>query len=143
MTTLRAIKRLVDATLRKVFALGTADGTTQSAAIDLGRVLTARGHHPEGLEIEIEAPALTTTELPDADTATYSIEMDTVSNFASPTVVEDTVIVQTGAGGAGAAAQTNRFRLPLDLEQFVRVKCVLAGGTGDCSGKNCTVTVRA
>ena len=57
------------------FALGAASGTTRSAQIDLGTAsssgLNAR---LEDYELIIEAPALTTGELADAQTVTYTVE---------------------------------------------------------------------
>lgn len=137
----RAYRRLVDAKYSESFALGTADGTTQSTGFNLG-ALNARGHRPENVDLEMSAPALSTTQLPDADTAIYSVESDDNASFTSAKIVADKVLVQTGAGGAGAAAAKQRFRLPPDCEQYVRVKCVLAGGTGDCSAASCAVSLR-
>lgn len=135
MTQLRASQRLVDATFKETLALGTADGTVQTTGFNLG-ALSARGARLADCELEVVAPALTTTELPDADTCTYSVETDDNSGFSSAKIIADKILVQTGAGAAGAATATVRFRLPSDCEQYVRVKAVLAGGTGDCSGKS-------
>jgi len=136
----RAQHNVKDASLSESKALGTADGTVQTTGFDLG-ALSARGARLEDCELEISAPVLTTTELPDADTCTYSVESDDNSSFSSAKIVADKVLVQTGAGAAGAAAAKARFRLPSDCEQYVRVKAVLAGGTGDCSGKSMVVSV--
>jgi len=138
----RAQHNVKDASFVETKALGTADGTVATDGMDLG-ALSARGARLEqgDCELKIEAPALNTTQLPNADTNTYSIETDEDVAFGSPKVLADKVIVQTGAGGAGAAAVTARFRLPSDCERYVRVKSVLAGGTGDCSGASMTASL--
>lgn len=141
MTT-RAQRMLKDAAVHdEAWALGTSDGTTQSAAIDLGP-LSARGVREADIELEIVAPALNTTQLPDADTCTYSIESDDNSGFSSAAIVADKVLVQTGAGGAGAATATLRLRIPPQVERYIRVKAILAGTTGDCSGANVQTSIR-
>ena len=127
----RANQRLRDATLTETLALGTADGTVQTAGFDLG-ALSARGARLADCELKLEAPALTTTQLPDADTCTYSVEACAEPLFGSPTVLTSALLVQTGAAGAGAAAAEARFGLPTDCLQYIRVKAVLAGGTGTC-----------
>jgi hypothetical protein len=138
----RADHKVKDASFIETKALGTADATVTSGAMDLG-ALSARGARLEhgDCELEIQAPALNTTQLPDADTNTYSIETDDDVAWGSAKIIADKVIVQTGAGGAGAAAVTERFRLPSNCERYVRVKSVLAGGTGDCSGASMTVSL--
>jgi len=138
----RAQPKVKHTTFEETKALGTADGTVTTTGFDLG-AMSARGAFlAEPLELVIEAPALNTTQLPDADTNTYSIETDDNPGFSSAKIIADKVILQTGAGGAGAAAVTARFRLPTDVEQYVRVKSVLAGGTGDCSGADMVVSLR-
>ena len=138
----RAQPKVKDTTFEETKALGTADATVTTTGFDLG-ALSARGAFlAEPLELLIEAPALNTTQLPDGDTNTYSIETDDNSGFSSAKILADKVILQTGAGGAGALAAIARFRLPTDVEQFLRVKSVLAGGTGDCSGASMIVSLR-
>jgi len=51
------------------------------------------------------------------------------------------VLVQTGAGGAGAAAATARFAIPSDCERYVRVTATNSG-TGDASGASMTVNLK-
>lgn len=136
----RANARAADAQLKETLALGTADGTVQTTGFDLG-ALTARGARLADCELKISAPALTTTELPDADTCTYSIETDDNSSFSSAKIVNAAILVQTGAGGAGADAAAVRFKPPSDCERYIRVKAILAGGTGDCSGSSLTASL--
>ena len=138
----RANHNLKDASFVKAKALGTSDGTVVTEGMDLG-ALSARGARLEhgDCELQIEAPALDATQLPNADTNTYSIETDDDVAFGSAKIIADKVIVQTGAGGVGAAAVTERFRLPSNCERYVRVKSILSGTTGDCSGASMTVSL--
>jgi hypothetical protein len=66
-------------------------------------------------EFEIDAPALSTTELANASTMTYDVVVSANANLSSPTLLYGSVLVQTGAGGTGAAAGTARFRTPLSI----------------------------
>ena len=114
----------------------TGGGTSNSDALDLGE-----GAGVSQVELEIVAPALTTTELPDDETVTYVVQTDTASAFSSPTDMYDQVVVQTGSGGAGAVTQTVKVGLPSDCERYVRVSATTSSGAGDCSGSS--VTLRA
>ncbi|MBN2132872.1 MAG: hypothetical protein JW741_25460 [Sedimentisphaerales bacterium] len=136
----RANHNIKDASFVKTIALGTADATVVTVGMDLG-ALTARGARLEDCELLIEAPALDTTQLPNGDTNTYSIETDDDVAFGSAKIVANGVIIQTGAGGVGAAAATARFKIPSDCERYIRVKSILAGGTGDCSGVSMTASL--
>jgi len=131
---------LKDADLIVTKALPATDGAVNTDAIDLGAP-SARADLVAGCELLVEAPALTTTELPDADTMTYKVEMDTTSAFSSATTLADSLILQTGAGGAGAAAASARLKLPTDCERYIRVVATGAGGIGDASGKSVTASL--
>ena len=111
---------LKDAALEETKAMPAAASTTvYTDGIDLE--VSANGLHMADCELEISAPALTTTMLPDTKTMTYKVQMDNDSAFGSPTDLFPSAIVQTGAGGAGAAAQTKRYRLPTDVERYIRL----------------------
>ncbi len=125
-----------DAAVNKTKALPNGAAAINSDGIDLGH--TAKGHFLASCELLVSAPVLTTGELPDAQTMTYVVEHDTASDFASAATLLDNVIVQTGAGGAGAAAKTAQLRLPATVNQFVRVKATNSGA-GDASGKSLTM----
>jgi len=124
---------------QKTKALPNGAASSSTDAIDLGP-LTDRGARPP-MELEILAPALTAAQLPDDKTMTYKVESDSASNFASPKTLADAVLVQTGAGGAGAAAATARFAIPSDCERYVRVTATNSG-TGDASGASMTVNLK-
>lgn len=132
----RTQRRVKDATFIETKALSNGAGSVSSTGFNLG-ALTGRGHRPENLEMEIQAPALTTTQLPDSETMTYKVETDDNSGFTSAKTLYDKVIVQTGAGGTGAAAATARYKIPSDCEQYIRVTATKTG-TGDCTGVSLT-----
>ena len=123
------------------FALNNGDGSTNSTSIDLGSP-TSGGLNArlEPFEIEIQAPALGTVALPNADTVTYDLQEST--DNTTFTDVMSAVGVQTGAGGAGAAAAKYKVRVPTDCSRYIRVQATQAGGSGDCSGSNVTVLPR-
>jgi len=135
----RANQRVKDATKVTTQALPNGAASVQSSGFDLG-LYGSRGARMENVELEIQAPALATADLPDTKTMKYDVQVDTVSNFASPTTIAKEVIVQTGAGGAGAAAVTARFKLPSDCQQYIRVQAT-NDGTGDASDKSMTVQI--
>jgi hypothetical protein len=115
-------------------ALSNGAGSTVTDGVDLGHNAAALGRNLADFELLIESPALTTTELPDTETYSYSIETDDNAAFGSAKVLHANVMVQTGAGGAGAAAKSERVRLPSNVERHVRVRGTKTG-TGDASAK--------
>jgi hypothetical protein len=127
---------LKDAALRAAVALPADAGTIYSQPVDLGN--GPAGMVPEGLEIEVSAPALDGTQLPAGQTAAYYLEQADDAAFSLPEAVLGAVITQTGAetvGGADAAAW--RSRLPGAMKRFLRLKVTTAdvgeGHVGDCS----------
>lgn len=132
--------RVKDANLIKTKALPNGATTVYSDPLDIGRK-TSAGNALAEVELLIEAPALSTTELPDGQTMKYNVQACALSDFSSGAYyVAKEVLVQTGAGGAGAAAASARFRLPSDCVRYVRVAAVNSG-TGNASGKSMTVSV--
>lgn len=119
----------VDASLKQTdAALPTADGTSYSEPFDLG----AESYKGGNFELEVTIPDLTTTHLPNADTLTVNVVAGTTT---TPTaVILGSVLVLTGAGGAGADGDTVRVRVPSDCPRYARFQFVAAGGTGDMSG---------
>lgn len=127
-----------DANLIKTAALPNGAAATQTTGIDLE--LTVRSDLVAACELVISAPALTTGELPDGQTITYSVETDDNSGFSSAKVINGNAGVQTGAGGVGAAAQELRVRLPSNCERHVRVKATKTGAA-NASAKSMTVAL--
>jgi len=128
---------LKDAALEVTKALPNGAASVNSAGIDLG--LATEGQHLSECELVIEAPALATADLPDTKTMTYKVEHSADNSSYADLFLS--VIVQTGAGGAGAVAATKRLRLPVDVRRYVRVTATNSG-TGDASDKSLTAGLR-
>lgn len=110
-----------------------AGNATSAASIDTG-VRSAAGRLIAGCELEIDAPALTTGELPNAATMTYDVVASDNADLSSPTIVASGWLVQTGAGGVGAAAAKKRWRPPTDSKRYYGLKATNSGA-GNASGK--------
>lgn len=109
-----------DVNLISTVTLPVGAATTVGSAIDLG--LSTRGQYLAQAELLIEAPALTTGQLPDTKTITYDVIQSVNSDLSSPTVLVAGILVQTGAGGAGAAAATARFRPATNVAQYIGIR---------------------
>jgi len=109
-----------DAGLINTKALPAGASSVYCAGFDTG-ARSANGEHMANAELLISAPALAVGELADTETMTYKVQHDTDSAYGTPVTLADAVLVQTGAGGAGAAAATKRFRLPSNVSRYVRV----------------------
>lgn len=127
---------LRDALLTQSKALTNGAG---SAVTDGFKVNDAGFDFNAEMELLIEAPALTTGELPDAGTMTYEIQQATDAAFTSPTSVYGICLTQTGASGAGAAAASKRVRLPTDVQAYVRLRATKSG-SGNASGKSASLS---
>jgi hypothetical protein len=121
---------LQDGLMQVARALPASATAVHSTVLDLGN--TSRGDFLARCEFLVTAPALTTTQLPNSGTMTYVIEQsaDGVNTF---TTVNGPAIVQTGAGGTGAAAATARYRLPEAVQRYIRLTATGATSVGDCS----------
>lgn len=93
-----------------------AAGAT-TAAFDLEQAV---GGDVERVVFELAGPALTTAQLTDAKVVTYALQdsADGTNFLAVDPAISTT---QTGAGGAGAAAKTVRFRVPANTRRYVRI----------------------
>ncbi len=114
-------------------ALGTAGQSTYTSVIDTGNLTVGPGESGDVLfegEFLISGPVLNTTQLPNTDTVTYTVQQATESTFAAATYLYKTVLLQTGASGTGAAAATARFRLPTTCQQYVRAEAAVGAGVG-------------
>jgi hypothetical protein len=88
-----------------------------TASFDLEQ---ATGGDIEAVVFQLAAPALATAELSDTKVVTYKLE-DSADNSSWASVDPLIQTTQTGAGGAGAAAKTIRFRLPANTRRYVRI----------------------
>lgn len=123
------VQSLNDAAVKVSKALPGSGTTVTNTGHDLGRSANANDHC--GFELVIEAPALTTGQLADAATIAYVVYHAASSTFSDEVSLYGTVLTQTGASSAGAAAATKRVGLPVDVSRYIRVKATLS--TGDCS----------
>lgn len=119
--------QIKDAQLEVALTLPNGAATTNSAGLDLGN--SDRGHFIGEVELVISAPALTTGQLGDGQTITYSVRHGAASDFSGDAELLGGLIVQTGAGGAGAAAAEKRIRLPSNVARYLRVRAVKTGAS--------------
>ena len=127
-----------DAALKRTLTLPNGAATTVTDGIDTQN--SARGSFQANTEVLVEAPLLGATPLPDTQTITYQLFHDTAVGFGSETLLA-TLGVQTGAGGAGAAAATFRIRLPTTVKRYVRAKAVKTGAA-NASASAAAVSLR-
>lgn len=127
-----------DYSTKVTVALPNGAATVYTAGLDLGH--TTNGIPPEGSYLEITAPLLATADLGDGATMKYDVQCDTDSAFGSATTLAKEVVVQTGAGGAGAALQTVLFAIPPQCERYVRVAATNSAA-GDASDKTLAINL--
>lgn len=117
---------------------------TSTSGFDLGEGLPDGEFHAE-CEVEVSAPALGSTAMPNGTEMHYDIEASSDDGDSdSYEVIAADVIVQTGADSSGDDAATARFRVPTDCERYLRVTAEGDDGTGtlgDCSGSDMTAKV--
>jgi hypothetical protein len=124
-----------DVLLKQVHVLPTSAAAASSSGIDL--MNSSTGDFLAEGDLSIDAPALSTTELPDTKTMTYTIEHDTDPAFGTTTTLA-TIGTQTGAGGVGAAAAQYRYRPPETVKRYVRATATLVAAAGNPSAKSFT-----
>lgn len=139
---------LQDALLNQTGALpAAASSSTNTGSIDL-ELATLHGETEwTRVEFEIDAPALNVTQLPNGDVVTYDVIVSASSNLGTPTAVYAAILTQTGAGGAGAAAATRKFKLPGNLNDYLSgarylgIRANTGSGTGNCSAASVGLAV--
>jgi len=117
---------LKDKELRETLTLPNGAATTNSDPIQLHDQDDALKTFVANCELRLKVPALGATPLPDGQTITYSIQQSDTADFASADTISGGV-VQTGAGGAGAAATEIRIRPPTNVKKYVRARAVKTG----------------
>lgn len=127
-----------DVELTKSLALPNGAATTNSSGIDLGN--SDRGDFTADCEVVVTIPTLTTGQLGDTQTITYSLRHDDDSAFGSDAELQQ-LAVQTGAGGAGAAGSTVRVRLPSNVARYLRLRAVKTGASNASTG-SATLSLR-
>lgn len=127
-----------DGNLTTTKALPSGASAVTSDGIDLGEGTTGTFTTP--CEFVLSAPAVTTAMLGDAATIKYDVITSANADMSSPVTLQATILTQTGAGGAGAAAATKRFRVPTDTLRYVAVKATKSA-TGDASTVSMTLSL--
>lgn len=127
-----------DANLKNTRALPGSATTVYSSGIQIDN--SANGTFVAPCELLISAPACTTGQLGDTQTLVYFVQTDDNSSFSSATNFSGTLITQTGASGAGAAAATARIKLPSTVEKYIRLG-VTKTGASDASAVSATLEV--
>jgi len=127
-----------DALVKNTRALpGAASTTVDGAAIDLGH--SGKGDYLANGEFKLSAPAVNATMAPDTRTFTHKIIHSDNADLSSPSVLIENAIVQTGAGGAGAAAATYTFRPPVDVKRYIGARIISGASTADASSVSDTL----
>jgi hypothetical protein len=122
--------------LKKTKAYPAAAATATSDAIDL--LDSTPSLKLRNAEIEVALPAV--AALVDTKKATATIQhSDDNSSFAAVDTLA--TVIQTGAGGAGAAAVTKRFKASADLKRYVRLSVAVESGGGDNTAASSTLSV--
>lgn len=130
---------LGDAALKVTKALPNGAASVTSDFIDLGN--SSNGEFVAHCELLIELPAQVTGVLGDAATIKCDVLTSDSADGSNPTTIAATVLTQTGAGGAGAAAISARFRLPTNCARYVGVKATKSAA-GNASGTSMSVSLK-
>lgn len=130
---------ITDMELRTSRALPTGASAVTATGIDLGHGTT--GRNVADYEFLLTAPALAVGQLANTSTMTYAIVTSANSDMSSPTVINSAALVQTGAGGAGAAGDTLRFRLPTNCQRYVSVRATNSAAA-DASAASYTLEMK-
>lgn len=117
----------------KTKALPAAGASASTSSLQLNT-----GPHIEGFEIRVEIPAL--PSLADTKKATTTLE-DSADNVTFAAIPELATIVQTGAGGAGAAAALREVRLPSSFRGYLRATVAVEAAGGDNTAKSLTLSI--
>lgn len=106
-----------------------ATATANSDAIDLGS--KAPGPLTEEVQVRLYSGAAPTL----ADTRTLTTKLqDSADGVTFADVPAIASIVQTGAGGAGAAAVERVIYLPPSIRRYIRLTSTASASTGDQTG---------
>lgn len=131
---------LGDAALKVTKALPSgASSVTTATFIPLDN--SANGDFVALAELLIELPAQATGVLGDATTIIVDVLQSASADGSNPVTIAKQVLTQTGAGGAGSAAVSTRFRLPTNITGYVGAKATKSA-SGDASGSNMTVSLK-
>lgn len=123
-----------DALLTVTRALPGSGATVNSTAIDLGQ--TTADSVNEVIDLLLTVPAI--PSLADTQTITFTIQ-DSADNSSFAAISSLATLVFTGAGGAGAATASRRYKLPPATRRYVRVSAVGSASSGANTGVTATL----
>lgn len=129
---------LKDAALAVTRALPNGAASVTSTSIDTRN--STRGDLTAQTELELSAPALTTGQLANGATMTYAVIGSTAADLSNPVTIAGNALVQTGAGGAGAAAATRRVGLPSNCPRYIGFTATNSGA-GNASAVSATAAL--
>ena len=133
---------LKDEQLKNVTALPSSNTNVTSKGIDLGS--NATGDFVADVEFLVTLDAVATGQLGNA--ATHKVDVvggtsvDANNVIQSPVTIAQAILTQTGAGGAGAASVSARYRAAADFPRYIGFK-VNKSDAVDASAKYMTVEV--
>lgn len=130
-------KTLDDIALQVTGAYPAQNTTKNFTAIDLEQVLPDVA--AEHFEVQLSTPA--TPSLADGQTITFTLQ-DSADNSSFAAIGGLATFVRTGAGGAGAAASTENYRLPSDVRRYIRMSVVTSATAGDNTAVSPTMKLR-
>jgi hypothetical protein len=110
--------QMADTLLQAVVALPNGAATVVSPAIDLYQI-NPQDDFEARTEFRLTAPALTVGQLANGSTMTYDILGSVNADLSSSTVLVAGFVVQTGAGGAGAAQKIARYNPASDVPRYI------------------------
>jgi hypothetical protein len=123
-----------DTALKVTKALPAAAATANSDSIDLGQVTA----YPINRLIKVNASLPALASLVDAKTAILTLQ-DSADNSSFAAITGVATLTSTGAGGAGAAAQSLEVVLPDSTRQYVRGSVAVLAAGGDNTASSFTV----
>lgn len=123
---------LKDAELFKSKSLPAAGASASTASIQVGPGV------PESLQVKFAVEAV--PSLADTKKCTTTLEhSDDDATFVA--IPELATIVQTGAGGAGAAADSRTVYLPPSVKKFIRATSAVEAAGGDNTAKKVSLEI--
>jgi hypothetical protein len=133
-----------DAKLQVSIALPNANAiTVNSNSIDTRN--STLGDFLARAECVVSAGPLNTTALPNAATMTFNLIASNNANMAGAVVFATSVLVLTGAAGAGAAKNTGRYRLPTNISaaygRYIGFQAVSGATAGNTAAAPATLAM--
>lgn len=123
------LRNLQDASVALTVSVPSAGNNSTSTALDLGQLTPFPMN--EHIDFLLAVPAQAT--LAETKTVTLKVQ-DSADGVSFADLAGVGTLVQTGAGGVGAAASTLRVKLALGVRRYVAINVATAGSSGTVSG---------